>query len=200
MEALLLDLADADTRVEVGMAEAEIAQRWQWRASAELFRAIDATLTEAAAHPEVFIDARMLRGDAVEFATRAAVADLAARLSLAETTVRTYGMHASVLRHHVPNLWAWFTEGEISTPNAREAAAVVSELPQESWAEFEDAILPAARTMAPARFRTKAKAVGERLRADTITERHRAARERRGRMVRTRGRRHGLVERAGARR
>jgi len=62
MEHLLFDMADADTRVEFGMAEAEIAQRTQWRASAEVFRAIDETLREAAAHPEVFIDALMLRG------------------------------------------------------------------------------------------------------------------------------------------
>jgi len=87
MEHLLLDPADADTRVEFGMVEAEFAQRTQWRASAEVFRAIDATLQEAAEHPEVFIEAAMLRGDAVEFAERAAAADLAVRLSLAESAV-----------------------------------------------------------------------------------------------------------------
>jgi hypothetical protein len=177
---LLFDRADADTRVEFGMVEAEIAQRAQWRASAEVFRAIDATLREAAAHPEVFIDAAMLRGDALEFAQRAAVADLAVRLSLAESTIRAYGTVAGTLRERLPRLWAWFREGDVSTQNAREAAAIVVELPTEHWGAFEDQILDAARTLAPARFRTRARAVREKLHADTLTERHQAAELRRG--------------------
>ena len=179
MSNLLLDIADADTRVEFGMAEAEFAQRTQWRASAEVFRAIDATLREAAEHPEVFIDAAMLRGDAVEFAERAAAADLAVRLSLAESTVRSYGMVARTLRERLPLLWAWFAEGEVSTQNAREAASIVSELPADLWAEFETRIMDAA-TLAPARFKARARAVREKLQAQTLTERHEAAHAHRG--------------------
>ena len=180
MEPLLLDPANAETRVEFGMAEAEVAQRAQWRASAEVFRAIDATLREAAAHPEVFIDAKMLRGDAIEFAERAAAADLAVRLSLAESTVRNHGYLASTLRQRLPLLWAWFSEGEVSTQNAREAAAIVSELSAEYWAPFEGQIVDAARTLAPARFRTRARGARERLQAETLTERRDAAEVHRG--------------------
>ncbi|MDF1479491.1 DUF222 domain-containing protein [Leifsonia sp. H3M29-4] len=180
MEPLLLDQANAEIRVEFGMAEAEFAQRAQWRASAEVFRAIDATLREAAAHPEVFVDAAMLRGDAVEFAERAAAADLAVRLNLAESTVRAHGTVASTLRQRLPELWAWFTEGEISTQNAREAAAIAIELPADCWAAFERQTLDAARTLAPARFRTRARAVREKLHADTLTQRHAAAQLQRG--------------------
>ncbi len=180
MEALLLDPANADTRVEFGMAEAEIAQRTQWRASAEVFRAIDATLREAAAHPEVFIDAAMLRGDAVEFAERAAAADLSVRLNIAEATVRSHGRVASTLRERLPLLWAEFSEGEIHTQNAREAAAIVAELPPESWVTFENQILDASRTLAPARFRTRAHAIAEKLRCATIAERRLAAEAGRG--------------------
>lgn len=162
------------------MAEAEIAQRTQWRASAEVFRAIDATLREAAEHPEVFIDAEMLRGDVVEFAVRAAAADLAVRLNLAEVTVRNHGYIASTLRQRLPLLWEWFTDGEVSTQNAREAAMVVSDLPAQHWAPFEKKIVDAARTLAPARFRARARAISERLNADTLTERHKAAEARRG--------------------
>ena len=179
MEHLLLDPADADTRVEFGMAEAEFAQRTQWRASAEVFRAIDTTLQEAAEHPEVFIEATMLRGDAVEFAERAAAADLAVRLSLAESTVRAYGMVARTLRQRLPLLWAWFAEGEVSTQNAREAASIVSELPADLWAEFETRIMGAI-TLAPARFKARARAVREKLQAQTLTERHEAAHAHRG--------------------
>ncbi|MEP6478204.1 MAG: DUF222 domain-containing protein [Rhodoglobus sp.] len=180
MEALLLDPANADTRVEFGMAEAEVAQRAQWRASAEVFRAIDATMREAAAHPEVFIDAMMLRGDAVEYAERAAAADLAVRLNIAEATVRAHGHVAATLRQRLPRVWAWFSEGEVSTQNAREAASIASELPADYWAAFEDRIVDAARTLAPARFRSRARAVREKLHADTLAERHVAAETRRG--------------------
>ncbi|MBG6107364.1 HNH endonuclease signature motif containing protein [Frigoribacterium sp. CG_9.8] len=179
MHHLPLDMANADTRVEFGMAEAEFAQHTQWRASAEVFRAIDATLREAAEHPEVFIDAVMLRGDAVEFAERAAAADLAVRLSLAESTVRNHGFVARTLRERLPLLWAWFAEGDISTQNAREAASIVSELPADLWAEFQTRIMGAI-TLAPARFRTTARAVREKLHAQTLTERHDAANAHRG--------------------
>lgn len=179
MEHLLLDRADASTRVEFGMAEAEVAQRIQWRAAAEVFRAIDATMLEAAAHPEVFVDWQMLRGDAVELAERAAVADLAVRLSIAEATVRNQGHIARTLRERLPRLWAWFAEGEVSTPNAREAAAIVTELPTEHWSSFEDSIVDDARTLAPARFRSRARAAREKLHADTLTERRVLAETRR---------------------
>lgn len=180
MEALLLDPANAETRVQFGMAEAEFAQRAQWRASAEVYRAVDATLREAAAHPEVFIDLQMLRGDAVELAERAAAADLAVRLNMSETTVRNYGHLASTLRQRLPQLWEWFTEGEVSTQNAREAAMIASELPAECWAPFETKIVEAARTLAPARFRAKARAIREKLHAETLAERYVAASADRG--------------------
>ena len=179
MGNFLFDTADANTRVEFGMAEAEIAQRIQWRASAEVFRAINATLREAAEHPQVFIEATMLRGDAVEFAQRAAAADLAVRLSLAESTVRAHAMVARTLQKRLPLVWAWFIEGEVSTQNAREAATVVTELPAELWAPFETIIVDAL-SLAPARFRARARAVREKLQAQTLTERHGAANAQRG--------------------
>ncbi len=175
----LLDPTLAETRVVFGMAEAEFAQRLQWRASAETFRAIDDTLREAAAHPEVFIDERMLRGDAVELAVRAAAADLAVRLNLAEATVRSHGHIASTLRERMPVLWHSFAEGEVSTQNAREAASLVIELPRERWAEFDARLVEAARAMAPARFRAKAHALRERLHTTALAERHEVARRER---------------------
>ena len=175
MEALLFDPASAETRVELGMAEAEVYQRGQWRLAAATFGAIDDVLCEAAAHPEVFIDSGLLRGNAVEFAERAAAADLAVRLSLAEATVRNYGATARTLRGRLPRLWAWFAEGEIATPNAREAADIVAALPATHWGAFESAILDAAKSLAPARFRTRARAVRDKLQTETLAERHVAA-------------------------
>ena len=179
MEQLLLDPADADTRVEFGMAEAEIAQRTQWRASAEVFRAIDETLREAAEHPEVFIDAAMLRGDAVEFAVRAAAGDLAVRLSLTESTVRGHGMIARILRARLPLVWCCFAEGEMSTQNAREAASIVIELPAALWVQFETKIMAVAQC-APSKFRACARAAAEKLNAQTLEARHELANANRG--------------------
>jgi hypothetical protein len=180
MEPLLLDPANAATRVEFGMAEAEVAQRMQWRASAEAFRAIDATMREAVAHPEIFVDEQMLRGDAIELAERAAVADLAVRLSLAESTVRAQGHVARTLRERLPRLWSWFLDGEVSTHNAREASGIVIELSAEHWGEFESRIVDDARTLAPARFRSRARVVREKLHAETLIERRQLAEARRG--------------------
>jgi len=165
--------------VEVGMVVAVGAQRVLWRASAELFRAIDDTLLYAVAHPEVFLcGLSRHRRDDVEFAERAAAADLAVRLSLAETTVRNHGMIARTLRERLPLVWARFTEGGVSTQNVREAAVLAVELPESLWAAFEGKVLAAAE-LAPAQFRVRVRAISEKLQAQTLTERHRAAREQR---------------------
>jgi hypothetical protein len=146
-------------------------------------RAIDTTLREAVAHPEVFIEAETLRGDAVEFAERAAVADLAVRLNVAEATVRAHGHVARTLRERLPRLWGWFADGDVSTANAREAATIAVELPAETWSRFEDAIVDAARTLAPARFRTRARALRDKLQADSLAERHKIAEQERRTVV-----------------
>lgn len=170
----LLDPARPETRVELVVAVAEVEQRAQWRAAAATMRALDDVLAEAQAHPEVWVDAPMLRGDAVELAVRAAVADLAVRLNIGEGAVRGDAHTARTLRGRMPQLWSWFRAGEVSTPNAREAAAVVIELPAALWERFDAELLEAARTLAPARFRTRARALRERLHPAPLQERRKA--------------------------
>ncbi|CAN5234490.1 HNH endonuclease signature motif containing protein [soil metagenome] len=169
------DPALPDTRAEFGMAKAEVAQRTIWRASADLFRAADAVLRHAVLHPEVFVDEQYLRGDVTEFAVRAAVADLAIRLNLAESTVRDYAHVAATLRERLPVMWAWFREGEVSTQNARAAAELTLELPPECWPAFDEQLLDPARTLAPARFRSRARALREKLHTIPLVERKKAA-------------------------
>ena len=152
-----------------------MAQHAVWRSSANVYAAVDAVLTEAASHPEVFVDLVLVRGEPVELGVRAAVADLAVRLNLAEGTVRDYGHIAATLRKRTPSLWGWFLDGEVSTQNARETAAVVAELPQQFWADFEEQIIGPAKMLAPARFRAKVRAVRDRLQAATLTEQHQQA-------------------------
>ncbi|CAN5292394.1 HNH endonuclease signature motif containing protein [soil metagenome] len=157
------------------MAEAEVAQRAQWRASAVVFRSIDAALREAVEYPGVFVPAGLAGRDVVEFAVRAAVADLAVRLSLSESAVRSQGQTGRSLRERLPQLWAWFGEGEVSTQNAVEAAGLVLDLPQQYWAEFDACLLGPAKTLAPARFKARARALRERLFAQDAAERHQRA-------------------------
>ncbi len=171
-----LDASRPDVRVEFGMAEAEFVQRAQWQASAYVLRAIDETLRETAAHPQAMLEESSFRGrDAIDLAVRAATADLAVRLSLAESTVRAHAHTARMLRERTPSVWAWFCEGDISTANAQETAALASELPAEVWAAFDDAVLDAAKSLAPARFRSTARALRERLHTEALVERRERA-------------------------
>jgi hypothetical protein len=177
--ATLLDpsasgLPGAEVRVEFGMARAEVALRSASAAHAEQLAAIDATLREARAFPEVFVGptAHAFDSEAVEFAERAAVADLAVRLGLAEQTVRAQAHEAEVLRARCPRVWAAFREGDVAAPNARAVAELVDTLPAEACAAFEESVLAAASMLAPARFRTMARTVRERLLREEATERH----------------------------
>jgi hypothetical protein len=184
MEAVdtLLDASSAEVRVEFGMARAEVALRSASMAFAEQLAAIDVTLREARAFPEVFVGpiANTFDSDAVAFAERAAVADLAVRLGLAEQTVRAQAYEAEVLLHRAPRLWARFRDGDISTPNAAVVAELAASLPAQSWESFENEILEQAAKLAPARFRARARAARERVQPQQIVERHaRRAEERR---------------------
>lgn len=160
-----LDPTRADVRVEFGLARAEFAARAATRAHAEQLAAIDATLYEARQFPEVFLGEAMLADnpDAVQFAERAAIADLAMRLCVAESTVRAQAAQAAALLHRAPRVWALFREGDIAAPNARTIADHLATLPEPAWAPFEQAVLAPAETLAPARFRTLARAAFERL-------------------------------------
>ena len=169
----LLDPANADVRVEFGMAEAEVALHAQWRAAAATFRAIEKVMREAALHPALFAPAgRMSARDTLEYAQRAAAADLAVRLNMAEGTVRSQADIAAKLRTRLPGLWAAFGDGELSTQNAREAAALVSDLPEVHWAAFDLAIAEPAQQLSPPRFRVRARALRDKLLIQTAVERH----------------------------
>ena len=74
------------------MVRAEFAARSGIRAHAEQLWAIKLTLDEGRTFPEIFVGPALAHEkDAVEFAERAAAADLAVRLSISEYAVRAYG-------------------------------------------------------------------------------------------------------------
>ena len=136
----------ADVRIDFGMARAEIAAEVAARQTAELWAAIADVLEDAERHPEVFIDdrAQLSARDRREYAVRSATADLAVRLSVAESSVRMWGDAARALRRSAPTVWVAFTEGRVSSANARTVADTVATLPSEAHARFVESIGDAA--------------------------------------------------------
>lgn len=184
MEApLFVDPRHAVVRVEFGVARAEVAWSTVNRASAEQWAAVATVLEEARAHPEVWVDPLLVprARERVEFAARAAAADLAVRLGVSESTVRGQEVDAVTLRSRLPRVWAAFRDGGVAVANARCAADLVRSLPDDAGidAAFDEAVAAVAG-LAPARFRVRARVLRERLHAVSLEQRVRAARETRG--------------------
>lgn len=174
MELLTRDVDPefADVRIEFGFARAEFAFHTANRATAEQWAAAAEIFDEARAHPEVFVDPalRMPHAQRVEFAQRAAAADLAVRLGMSEAAARAQAFDAQTLRARLPRLWARFRDGEVAVPNARAAADLVRSLPAEASRRFDEALLEIVG-VTPARFRQRARVLRERIHAIPLTER-----------------------------
>jgi hypothetical protein len=173
----------ADVRVEFGVARAEVSHSGVNRLTAEQWASFADVLDEARRSPEVFVDPLlpMRPAERVEFAERAAAADLAVRLGMSESSVRSQAFDAATLRARLPLLWARFRDGEVSAANARAAADLVRLLPVDTGVDATfDARLGEIAGQAPARFRLHARALREKLHAIPLGERARAARETRG--------------------
>ncbi|GEP46774.1 DUF222 domain-containing protein [Microbacterium saccharophilum] len=115
-----------------------------------------------------------------EFAVRAAVADIAVRLRLSELGVRGRGHRASVLQERCPQLWSLCVAGTVSEQNMAAAAVLADTLPPdapETWAAFDSTASPAAVSLAPGRFRMRARTIRERVHPESLEERHARARE-----------------------
>ena len=123
-----------------------------------------------------------VRRDRLDMAERAAVAEIAVRLRLAEQTVRSRAAHAGVLRERCPGMWAAFTEGRVSERHAVEAARLAATLPEDrdAWGAFDLGALDRALRLAPARFATAARVLRERVHAESLEARHGRARGDRG--------------------
>ncbi len=138
-------------------------------------------MVEAREFPEVYLGSHAAGPEAVEFAERAAVADLALRMQVAEATIRAQDRQATILQARTPRVWVAFREGDIATANVRTIADLVQTLPEQAWTSFEDAVFDRASTLAPARFATFARAARERAQPDPV-QRHQVAAQ--GRRVR----------------
>ena len=168
-------MADAGTRVEYAIAEAGYAIRMINQSSANAVIAIHTVLDEARENPSVFVGRHADPTDRehVEFAVRAAVSDLAVQLSLSEDMILNYERQAVVMRSRTPKTWAAFRHGEITPQNAKVVTALSESLPEDPamWAQFDEKVADLAIRLTPARFRTRARVIREKLLGATLEER-----------------------------
>ena len=188
-------VSDIDARL--GHLECVVTERQ--RATADEYRLILAILDDAAFDPTPWVgpdptldcawnDARgrtpgAVRRDRTDLAERAAVAEVAVRLRLSEQTVRTRAAHVRTLAVGCPQLWAAFSEGRLSEKHAVDAARLASTLPagdDAAFQRFDDEACPQALVLPPAKFAVAARAIRERVHAESLDARHRRAAEDRG--------------------
>jgi hypothetical protein len=118
-----------------------------------------------------------------QYAVRAAALDAAVRLTLSESVVRARAACATTLTERCPRLWAVFLDGDVSEQNATVAARLAQSLPDgdaDTWTAFDEGAVARASRLTPAKFRTSARALRERVHAESIDARHARANEDRG--------------------
>ena len=123
-----------------------------------------------------------VRRERLDLAERAVVAEIAVRLRLSEHTVRTRARQAEVLLNRCPRLWRLFAAGATSERHAVEAARLAESLPNEArtLSEFDDGASAMAVVLTPAKFAVAARALRERVHAESVETRHRRAAADRG--------------------
>jgi hypothetical protein len=97
--------------------------------------------------------------------------EVAAALKVAEVTAGNLIAHASSLVHHLPATMTALDTGDISYRHATTVAEEAWTLPDEAWSEFEDTLLPEAKTMTPSQFSRKARKVRETVHPESIAVR-----------------------------
>jgi hypothetical protein len=91
--------------------------------------------------------------------------------------------HADTLQERCPRVWEAFAAGNVDERNAQAAAELAASLPHDaadSWKAFDGAVAELARVLTPAKFRDAARAVRERVHAESLDDRVRRAKEKRG--------------------
>ena len=126
--------------------------------------------------------AAAVRAERRNIAVRAAALELSVRLGMSENVVRTRAAHADTLRERCPKIWEAFRSGRIVAQNAATAAAQAATLParaKDAWAKFDEQLAGSAQTLAPGKFRVRARVVRERIHPEHIDERHQRAKDER---------------------
>ena len=168
------------------------------RATAEEYRLIALIVEGAALDPDPWVgpdptldlaveDPRRrsvaaVRRDRIDMAERAAVAEIAVQLRLSEQTVRTRASHARTLQERCGLAWRSFVEGRTSESHAVQIARLAGTLPRDvdTWRAFDTVAAERAERLTPAKFAVAARALRERVHAESIQTRHERAKRDRG--------------------
>lgn len=125
--------------------------------------------------PPKHMSVAMYREQRRNHAVRAAAADIAVRVHMSEGQVRTRAHRAFVLKTRSPQVWHAYECGNVSEQNAATVAELAATLPDDdpqAWCAFDDGVHEAAASTTPGKFRTRARAVRERVHKESLAERH----------------------------
>lgn len=178
MTEALLDATRAEDRLDFALARAEVADWQLQRLAAERMAAVVAVVREARRNPDSYVIVRdEPTARDISFAVEAALADVALRLSISESSVAALARRGELLTARAEAVWRVFREGEMSPENAACVADVLESLPENAAADARvaDRALEIA-TLAPARFRERMRAFRDRVHPESQQERHDRAR------------------------
>jgi hypothetical protein len=172
--------ADPGSRIDFAITRAEFADRDVARATAQRLKAVFETVRGARENPELFIPGdRVCEKDAVEFAVRGAVADLATALHVSQASIRAQAVEAQMLITRLPATWSGLWEGAISYPCAKAIVEHAAGLPDDGgeeaaavWAEYDRKLAERAAKLPPARMREHARRLAEKLVAEPLQTRY----------------------------
>ncbi|WP_395640419.1 DUF222 domain-containing protein [Pseudolysinimonas sp.] len=178
MSTRAIDDTRADDRVDFALARAEVASSQLNRLAAERMSAVVSVIREARRHPDTYV---VVRDEAtardISFAVEAAIADLAVRLSLSESTVGALVRRGELVTTRALPVWNLFREGEISPENVACVADVLDSLPENEMCDARVADRAAELAgLVPSRFRERMRAFRDRVHPESQTERHERAR------------------------
>lgn len=180
LAAFRASLEGPEAQFEFALARAQFAAAEEARAAARRLEAIQDALQLARTNPAVFCGPACDGGrQAVQFAERAAVAELSVGLSISESVVRNEATIACTLTAKLPRMWALRREGEVSYLKARAVCEIADSLTADAdvLGEFDRRLSAAAPRLTVTKLRAKARVLRERLDAASAERRHAKVRE-----------------------
>ncbi|GGF02679.1 HNH endonuclease signature motif containing protein [Mycetocola zhadangensis] len=114
-----------------------------------------------------------------DLARRSFTWELSSALRIPESTASSLISDSETLAHQLPATLEALAEGQISYRHAQAMVDQVLTLPSDARADFEEKVLPAAKSLTAAKFTARARKLRERTHPESITNRKRTAFERR---------------------
>lgn len=114
-----------------------------------------------------------------DLARRSFTWELASALRIPESTASTLISDSETLAHQLPATLDALADGQISYRHAQSMVDQAITLPEDARADFEQKVLPAAKSLTAAKFSARARKLRERTHPESITSRKRSAFEKR---------------------